>query len=215
MVTATNYPDALETLRGLARPLTASDLESLPDDGNRYELIGGQLFVSPSPNTAHQRISMKLGSALSAFLMVTTSGEAFAAPMDVHLSARDVVQPDLLVVLNERADIVQQHGIVGAPDLVIEIVSPSSTRMDYLRKSKLYEHYGVREYWIVDPIEEMVSIQRLEDGVYVLLDGFGRDDTLRSPLLEGFELDLALIFPERPAAGDVHGEESQSTDDNQ
>lgn len=215
MVTATNYPDALETLRGLARPLTASDLESLPDDGNRYELIGGQLFVSPSPNTAHQALSFELAGALYAFLKETGLGRGFAAPIDVHLSARDVVQPDLLVVLNERADIVQQHGIVGAPDLVIEIVSPSSTRMDYLRKSKLYEHYGVREYWIVDPIEEMVSIQRLEDGVYVLLDGFGRDDTLRSPLLEGFELDLTLIFPETPAAGDVHGEESQSTDDNQ
>src|SRR5690606_41480539 len=89
------------------------------------------------------------------------------------------------------------------------------TRRSSDLKSKLYEHYGVREYWIVDPIEEMVSIQRLEDGVYVLLDGFGRDDTLRSPLLEGFELDLALIFPETPAAGDVHGEEFQSTDDNQ
>ena len=198
MVTATKHPSSYEEVRELARRrlLTAEDLASLPDDGNRYEVIGGQLIVSPSPTYRHQRASLKLGNALDTFLTSSGVGQAVAAPMDVHLSNNDVVQPDLLVVLSERSNIIQDRGIKGAPDLVIEILSPSSISNDFLRKSKLYERFGVREYWIVNPESEIVSVQTLDGDRYALSIDYGRDDTLTSTVLDGFTLDLALIFPE-------------------
>lgn len=98
MVTATKHLDSVEAVRerALHRPLTAEDLAALPDDGNRYEIIGGKLIASPSPTYRHQQVSMKLGNALDTFLTSTSTGEIVAAPMDVHLSPNDVVQPDLL-----------------------------------------------------------------------------------------------------------------------
>ena len=211
MVTATNQLSSLEEVRGLARRrlLTAEDLASLPEDGNRYEIIGGQLIVSPSPAYRHQRVSMKLGNALDTYLTSTGVGEAVAAPMDVRLSANDVVQPDLLVVLNERSDLIQNRGVFGAPDLVIEIVSPSSIETDFLRKSKLYERFGVREYWIVNPESETVSVQTLDGDRYVIAGEFGRNDTLKSAVLDGFTLELASVFPDRT---DNSAESAQTTE---
>ncbi len=216
MVTATKHPSSYENVQELARRrlLTAEDLASLPDDGNRYEIIGGQLIVSPSPTYRHQRVSFKLTSVLDAYLTTTGNGQAVAAPMDVHLSFNDVVQPDLLVVLNERAEIIQDHGIVGAPDLVIEILSPSSISNDFLRKSKLYEQFGVREYWIVNPESETVSVQVLDGDRYALSVDYHRDDTLTSTMLDGFTLDLTSIFPDtRTELAPTTQEDSQSAND--
>ena len=195
-----------------ASALTVEDYATLPDDGNRYEIIGGELFVSPSPTFFHQRVSIKLSSALDAYLTSTSAGQAVAAPMDVHLSANDVVQPDLLVVLNVNEGIIHKHGIVGPPDLVVEILSPSSIETDFLRKSKLYERFGVREYWIVNPEGATVSVQTLEENRYVLTGEFGRDDILRSSVLDGFELALATIFPLSSDESDP-AKETASTDD--
>ena len=115
MVTATTYPSSHDEVQetALRRLLTAEDLTALPDDGNRYEIIGGQLFVSPSPNSRHQRVSFELSGALYVFLKQTGMGFGFSAPADVHLSPNDVVQPDILVVLRERVDIIQNRGIFG------------------------------------------------------------------------------------------------------
>jgi len=201
MVTATNQPDTHEELYGRSqrRSLTAADLQTLPDDGNRYEIIRGQLIVSPSPSYRHQRASLKLGSALDTFLTDTGVGQAVAAPMDVYLSPNDVVQPDLLVVLEGRAEIIQNRGIMGAPDVVIEIVSPSSIETDFLRKSKLYELYGVREYWIVNPESQMVSVQTLHDDRFEITGEYSHDDLLTSSVLEGFELAVSVLFPKQAA----------------
>ncbi len=201
MVTATKQPDTHEVLheRSQRRSLTAADLQTLPDDGNRYEIIGGQLIVSPSPSYRHQRASFKLGSALDTFLTDTGVGQAVAAPMDVYLSPNDVVQPYLLVVLEGRAEIIQNRGIMGAPDVVIEIVSPSSIETDFLRKSKLYELYGVREYWIVNPESQMVSVQTLHDDRFEITGEYSHDDLLTSSVLEGFELAVSVLFS-KPAA---------------
>ncbi len=201
MVTATKQPDTHEVLheRSQRRSLTAADLQTLPDDGNRYEIIGGQLIVSPSPSYRHQRASFKLGSALDTFLTDTGVGQAVAAPMDVYLSPNDVVQPDLLVVLEGRAEIIQNRGIMGAPDVVIEIVSPSSIETDFLRKSKLYELYGVREYWIVNPESQMVSVQTLHDDRFEITGEYSHDDLLTSSVLEGFELAVSVLFPKQAA----------------
>lgn len=184
----------------LADPLTADDLATFPDDGNRYEIIGGVLYVSPSPTYRHQRVSLKLASALDAYATRTDSGMVVAAPMDVHLSPHDVVQPDVLMVGKDRLGIVQERGIAGAPDLVVEILSPSTMTTDFIRKAGLYAQYGVREYWIVDPEGETVVVQTLEGDRYVYVNEFGKDDTLTSPLLPGLALDLSHVFLTEPAA---------------
>lgn len=216
MVTATNYPSSSEELLELAlqRRLTAKDLAALPDDGNRYEIIGGQLFVSPSPNSRHQRVSFELAGVLYAFLKETSTGFGFAAPMDVRLSPNDVVQPDLFVVLRHHSEIIEGPAIAGAPDLVIEILSPSSIETDFLRKSKLYERSGVREYWIVNPEGETVSVQSLDGDRFVIAGEYRREDTLHSSVLEGFELELASIFPKAVDAPNLE-KETQPTNDNE
>jgi Uma2 family endonuclease len=198
-VTATKQPDIHEGLyeRSQRRPLSAEDLQTLPDDGNRYEIIEGQLIGSPSPSYRHQRASLKLGNALDTFLTDTGVGQAVAAPMDVYLSENDVVQPDLLVELNEHVDIIQERGAMGAPDLVIEILSPSSYANDSLRKSKLYEQHGVREYWIVNLENQMVSVQTLDGDRFAITGGYSRDDILTSAVLEGFDLALSALVPEK------------------
>lgn len=210
MVTATReelIPEAFREIV-LLRPLTAEDLKAFPHDGNRYEIIGGQLIVSPSPNSRHQRVSFELSGALYVFLKQTGLGQGFSAPADVHISSTDVVQPDVFVVLRERDDIIQVRGIFGAPDLVVEILSPSSMETDFLRKSRLYEQYGVREYWIVDPEREIVSVQTLDGDRFVITGEYGRNDHMQSTVLDGFELELSAIFPviesesEQPAIKD-------------
>ncbi len=216
MVAATKFPNSQEEVRERARrrPLTAADLPSLPDDGNRYEIIGGQLIVSPSPTYRHQRVSMKLGNALDTYLTNTGAGEAMAAPMNVHLSVNDVVQPDLLVVIGDRSDLIQHRGIFSAPDLVVEILSPSSMETDFLRKSRLYEQYGVREYWIVNPERETVSVQTLDGDRFVLTGEYVRSDVLHSAVLDGFELQLSAIFPEtKPELAQPAVEEKRPTHD--
>lgn len=215
MVTATKYPNAYEEVqdRALHRLLTAEDLAALPDDGNRYEIIGGQLIVSRSPRYRHQQVSFQLSLVLGGYIAMRGNAQAVAAPMDVHLSPNDVVQPDLLMVFDERADIIQDRGIMGAPDLVIEILSPPSTRTDFLKKSKLYERFGVREYWIVDPEEETVSVQTLEGDRYVLTGDYVRGDTLRSTVLDGFECELAKIFPNPAGESDSTKEPQPSNDE--
>ncbi|MCO5220673.1 MAG: Uma2 family endonuclease [Thermomicrobiales bacterium] len=216
MVTAASKHRSYEQLQeqALHRLLTFEDLALLPDDGNRYEIIGGKLIVSPSPNTRHQRVAFELTGALYAFLKGTGFGYGFSAPMDVRLSPSDVVQPDRFVVLRQHQEIIQESAIVGAPDLVIEILSPSSIENDFLRKSRLYERSGVREYWIVNPDGETVSVQTLEGDRYVLAGEYSRGDTLCSAVLEGFELDVSAIFPELiDASAQPVAKESQAAND--
>lgn len=229
MVTAATYEATIEEFRELEflRPLTASDLAAFPDDGHRFKIIGGELYVSPSPTYRHQKILVQLVTLLNLHLLNTNTGQALVAPLDVRLSMYDVVQPDILVILNERVEIICEDRIEGAPDLVVEILSPSSIAGDYIRKAALYARHGVREYWIVNPLKATIDVQSLEDGRFVSARVFERDDLLISPLLAGFELPLPTVFPELPIApeepestSDVVSEESEileneSTDDNE
>jgi Uma2 family endonuclease len=179
-----------------APKLTYDDFVLFPDDGKRHELIDGVHFVTPSPNTRHQRIVLKLGSTLDAFASERGLGEVFVAPFDVRLSPHDIVEPDLLFISAARADIVTDANVVGAPDLVIEILSPSTRRQDEVLKCDLYEARGVAEYWLIDPEAETVKVLRREG------DRFGRarllslrdDDVLETPLLPTLELRLATLF---------------------
>jgi len=175
---------------------TYEDYLLIPEDGKRHELIDGEEYVSPAPKTRHQRIVFRLSGFLFAYLRRTGRGEALAAPVDVLFSETDVVQPDVLFISSERLGMIQEHGVVGAPDLVVEVLSEGSRRHDEVRKRKLYERYGIQEYWIVDPELETLKVYRMTASGYVRQDELSREGgaTLSSPLLPGFDLSLEELF---------------------
>ena len=172
------------------------DFLLFPKDGKRHEIIDGDHFMTPAPNTKHQRVSGRLFTALTNFLKARKSGEAFAAPYDVVLSEEDIVEPDLLFISATRAAIITEKNIQGAPDLVIEILSAGTRKTDEIIKRKLYERYGVREYWIVDPELETVKIYRLSDEGYARPTELAREanETLSTPLLPEFQVPLDELF---------------------
>ena len=169
----------MEVLAGTRR-LTYQEYAQLPEDGKRHEIIDGAHYVSGAPSVDHQRCAWRLVEVLAAVFERTGRGEVLFAPVDVELTATDVVQPDFVVVLAEHASIVEPSRIVGAPGLVVEIVSPSSRDHDTVRKLDLYERTGVGEYWIVDPEAERVSVYS-RSGVRLAEVDAGRD-AVRSPL---------------------------------
>jgi len=132
--------------------VTYREYASWPDDGKRYEILDGEVFVSPSPLRRHQRVVTRLWKFLDDHFQKTGAGEAFVAPFDVVLGRFDVVQPDVLAVSRSNEKLLEERGVFGAPDLAIEVLSPGSIRHDTVRKRALYERRGVRELWIVDPV---------------------------------------------------------------
>ena len=179
--------------------LTYDDLMLFPDDGKRHELIDGEHYVTPSPNTKHQTVSMTLSVLIGGWLEHHAVGRVYHAPFDVVFSQYDVVEPDLLYVSSERAaDVLTPQHVRGAPDLVIEIGSPSTRKRDETLKRALYERSGVREYWIVDPDIDVVRVHRRngDDFERALELSRERGDVLTTPLLPGLELPLTRIFRE-------------------
>jgi Uma2 family endonuclease len=139
--------------------ITWQDVQQLPDDGNRYEAIAGELYVTPEPSLQHQRISRKLLLALQKLIGDPGLGELFYAPVGVEFPATEEgVQPDLVFVSSRRRGILADPWIRGAPDLVIEILSPTTAHRDQGVKRKLYERQGVAQYWIVDPVAAAVEV---------------------------------------------------------
>jgi Uma2 family endonuclease len=184
-----------------ARPdtrLTYDDFLLFPDDGRRHELIDGEHYVSASPNTRHQRISHRLSLAIGNHLVThPRQGEVFAAPFDVVLSNFDVVEPDLLVVAGDQHDITTEKHVRGAPALVIEILSPSTRRVDERIKRQLFERTGVREYWVVDPELDAIKVfRRAADGSMAKVAELTAEagDTLDTPILPGFSTALSALF---------------------
>ena len=141
----------------------------LPDDGRRHEIIDGDHYMTPAPSTTHQTVSKRLQYQLYTQMELAGRGLVFTAPVDVQLTDHDIVQPDLVVVLEDRAGMITHTKIVGAPDLVVETLSPATAAIDTTLKKKLYERTGVGEYWIADPENLRVEQFRLEDGRYRLL----------------------------------------------
>lgn len=183
-------------------PYTVEDLADIPDDGCRYELIGGEIFVSPSPLEKHQRVSVALTILLGGFARLNGTVLVYTAPFDVRFGANDVVQPDLLVVSREHRDRIREGWIEGAPDIVVEILSSNSRGIDRIRKSALYASNGVAEYWLVDPEAETVLVQVLRSGVYVPLDQ--TEGEVRSQQLAEFSLNVRELFA-RPVWLDKDG----------
>ncbi len=190
MVTTRQRPDAGPEPK---TKLTYDDYAKTPDD-ERWELIDGVLIEMPSPTVPHQRVSRKVGTRLDIFVDASSLGEIFYAPIDVVLSDTVVVQPDLVFVSNERADIITHANIQGAPDLVVEIRSPSTAGLDEVTKRELYERYGVKEYWMANPEAQTVTVLLLGENGYEVAGIYAKSDTLTSPTLEGFSIDLNEIF---------------------
>ncbi|MEW6684221.1 MAG: Uma2 family endonuclease [Nitrospirota bacterium] len=167
-----------------------------PADGKRHEIISGEHYMTPAPSTRHQQISGNLLYLLKDFLRRTKAGQVFDAPTDVVLSPTDVVQPDLLFISKDRESIITENSIQGAPELMIEILSAATRKTDETTKRKLYERYGVIEYWIVDPELERVKVYRLGPNGYDRADEWSREtnDVLTSPLLQELQIPLAQIF---------------------
>jgi Uma2 family endonuclease len=175
--------------------LTYQDLQAFPEDNLRRELIDGELIVTAAPALRHQRVVLRLGAALLDHAD-RHGGEAFVAPTDVFLSEGNVVEPDVVYVRPENAGKLEKALIRSAPDLVVEVSSPSTRRLDLVRKRKLYERFGVPEYWFVDLDADRVEIYLLSEGRYgqpVLLD---RGGVLGSAQFEGFSIEVdALLGP--------------------
>ena len=172
---------------------TYKDYCATPDD-ERYELINGRLMMVPAPNKKHQKVLGNLYAELRQFTREHELGEVYVAPFDVFLSDSDVVQPDVLFISRAREHIVTEQNVRGAPDLVIEVLSPSTAEKDLGEKHELYGRHGVLEYWIVDPVAETVAVHRQGDGRLELAETLGRGDTLRTALLDGLRLKVDDVF---------------------
>jgi Uma2 family endonuclease len=146
--------------------LTYSDYAALPDDGRRYELHQGELSVTPAPGLRHQRAVIALGSRLYDHVRARGLGEVLMAPTDCILSDVTVVQPDILYVATDRQAIASERGFEGAPTLVVEVLSPSTARLDHDRKMRLYAEHGVPYYWIVDPETRSIEAFALAGAAY-------------------------------------------------
>ena len=172
---------------------TYDDLQGFPEDNLRREIIGGELIVTAAPSHRHQRVAMRLGTELELYSRIH-GGEALSAPFDVYFSEDEVVEPDLLFILPETTARIESRYLRGAPNVVVEISSPSTRRLELVRKRELYERYGVPEYWYVDLDADRIEVYRLVGATYGMPELLGRGDTLRSAALEGFEAEVDYIL---------------------
>jgi Uma2 family endonuclease len=175
----------------LLRPLTYEDLEAYDDDRHRYEIIFGELVVSPSAAPNHADVLMRLILAFGVTVEKRQLGHLLTAPVDLELPANNIVVPDMLFITSERLRIEKNH-LVAAPELVLEVVSPSSRTRDYISKRVMYEHAGVNEYWIVDPMKRTVDVLDLVDERYVQTEN--QDGVARSAVVPGVAIDVAQLF---------------------
>lgn len=174
------------------RAYTYADLAAMPDDGNRYEIIGGELIVAPAPTTNHQRVVNRLSTLLTFHVWERDLGEVFTAPLDVVLSPYNTIQPDILFIAGDRSHITDGRTIAGAPDLVIEVLSGRTRGVDLVRKKAMYATAGVREHWIADPVSRTLTLFALVNGEYEPMAQ--ADGTARSVTVSGFEIAAADVF---------------------
>jgi len=170
-------------------------LERAPDDGRRYELYDGDVFVIPAPIPRHQ-VVQHLVTELLLEQCRRHGGFAVSSPIDIVFSEYDVLQPDVVFFRPERAHLVDlDRAIRHAPDLCVEILSTSTEANDRRRKLQMFARYGVPEYWVIDPVTESIEVYRLETGSYMLAQRVSEDDEVRSTVLPGARLRAGRIFP--------------------
>ena len=172
---------------------TYEDYCNAPED-KRYELHDGDLVVVPSPKEQHQTTTLDLAAEIRHFARTSGIGRAFVAPFDIVFSNHDVVQPDVIYVSSERLDIITPDNIQGAPDLVVEVLSPSTAHRDRTFKRALYARHGVREFWLVDTDARTIEVLQLEEEGYHTVGTYNAGQTLTSSILTGFSLNIDDIF---------------------
>ena len=179
-----------------SKKYTYQDYLKLPEEpGYRYEVLEGVLVKDPSPNVMHQRVSRRLQRILEDYFWeVDPQAEIFNAPLDVTFQEITVVQPDLFYISGEQKKLVKEVRIDGPPTLVVEIISPSTSRKDRIQKRNIYRKYGVQHYWLVHLEERTLECFVLRDGAYLLVASGMDEDVVEHPDLPGFSLDLASLW---------------------
>ncbi len=173
--------------------LTYDDYRRMPEDHIRKEILGGDLYMTPAPSPAHQELVLELGSRLRLHISAHGLGKVFVSPVDVVLSPVDVVQPDIVFVRTSKLDIIGEEAIQGAPDLVIEVLSPSTAARDRGRKKDTYEHFGVTEYWIVDPENRVLEVYHLEGPAYRVMNRIAGGE-YQPAFFPGLSLDVDRLW---------------------
>jgi Uma2 family endonuclease len=182
------------TIEASNAPFTARDYRLMEDDGCRYEVIQGELLMAPAPNRFHQGISRNLCQFLYSYLRKKKIGKAYDAPFDVYLDDFNVVQPDVVFVAAGSACKLIPEGAEGAPDLLVEILSPSTSKRDLRDKRALYAEKGVKEFWVVSPETRQVQVYFLEKQVERPSLVLEEIDTLRSDMFPGLEIPVGELF---------------------
>ena len=178
------------------RKYTVEDYLAMPDEYPRYELLEGELIEMVSPTSRHQLVVMNLVRILDAHCQAHDLGVVLTAPLDVILARRAVVQPDILFIAKARKAKLIGERITGAPDLVVEILSPTTSARDLNQKRKLYARHGVQEYWIVDPDDQTIEVQRLQGKVLSTLGLYEKGQKLTSPTFKGLTVAIDRVFAE-------------------
>jgi len=176
------------------RKVTYADYAAMPDDGHRYQVIEGGLVMSPAPTEPHQRSLWNLSRIMGDHVHATGIGRVYFAPFDVVLSDENVVQPDLLFISKERLNIITEANVQGAPDLVVEVLSPGTAHLDKTQKRDLYARFGVREYWLVSPEAGTVEVLVLREGAFERLGLFGSGDQVKSEVFSGLSFKTDAVF---------------------
>lgn len=175
---------------------TYDDYAKLPE-GASYQLIAGEIIMSPAPDLLHQDILGTIFYELRQFILQKKLGKVFVAPTDVYFNEHDTFQPDILFVSTERKHILKDERIEGAPDLVVEILSPSTGYYDLAKKKDVYEQSGVKEYWIVDPKLKSMEVLTNQNGNFVTLAKAKQIGIVASKILSGFQVDLVSVFEKK------------------
>ncbi len=179
----------------LTKLVTYDDYRELPDDGNQYQIIGGELFMTAAPFTRHQRTVRNIFRVLDSYVSENDLGEVYFAPFDVILSMTDVVQPDVLFISREQLNIITQKNIVAAPDLVVEVLSDSTAQIDRNQKKELYAKHGVKEYWIADPHKQtMEQFVLKNDRLELKKQTDSENPHFKCQLLEKMTVDTKAVF---------------------
>ncbi|EIP99173.1 hypothetical protein OpiT1DRAFT_03683 [Opitutaceae bacterium TAV1] len=178
------------------RPLTVHDYREIPETGPRYQLVEGDLFMAPAPNRFHQTCAGKIYYAFEDYLSEHPVGKAYIAPFDVYLTDLNVYQPDVSFFSRERYSYLTDEGACGAPDIVVEVLSPKTAYLDLGVKKEIYARTGVLEYWVVDPAAHRVSVWHLSENSQAPAFTLPKNGTLTTPLLPEFVLRLENVFVE-------------------
>lgn len=172
----------------------ASDIWDAPDNGKTYEVIDGRLYMTPPPAWRHQRGLNRLNVLVAAYVYQRTLGEVVTAPTGVVLDDETGVQPDLLYISTARAGIISERGVEGAPDMVAEVLSPSTAARDRGIKMRRYAAAGIPHYWILDPANRTLEDYRLGEGGYNLTGVHGPGDMFRPELFPGLEIAIDELW---------------------